>query len=276
MLNGGSWIFLSHSSHDIKKVRMVRNEFERLGHNPLAFHLKCLSDNTEEGKNELFSLIEREIDARQWFVFCESPSAKQSSNVQREREYIKKTCNNSEKLVCSIDLTQSNKKIRDNVKEISEGLKVFISYSYQDQNIIQPLINALVKKDYSVWYDKNELKTGDCFESKIKDAIYEASHKGFIIVVLSGKSLNSSWQRKEISMALSQKSLIIPLVISDYSSLLKKFPEPLKYLRSIPLEASEENYTKVVNQIDNEVKKMMSNISSVWKYNKYNIDRNDL
>ena len=40
MLNGGCWIFLSHSSRDIEKVRIVRNEFEKLGHNPLAFHLK--------------------------------------------------------------------------------------------------------------------------------------------------------------------------------------------------------------------------------------------
>ena len=34
-------------------------------------------------------------------------------------------------------------------------------------------------------------------------------------------------------------------------------------LPTIPLEASEENYTKIVNQIDNDVKKMMSKISSV-------------
>lgn len=73
MLRGGCWIFLSHSSYDIEKVRIVRNEFERLGHNPLAFQLKCLSTDTEEGRYELDSLIKREIDARGWFVFCESP-----------------------------------------------------------------------------------------------------------------------------------------------------------------------------------------------------------
>ncbi len=59
MLRGGCWIFLSHSSHDIEKVHLVRNEFERLGHNPLAFHLKCLSTDTEEGQHELDSLITR-------------------------------------------------------------------------------------------------------------------------------------------------------------------------------------------------------------------------
>lgn len=50
MLNGERWIFLTHHSQDIKKARLIRNEFERLGHNPLAFHLKCLNSDTEEGK----------------------------------------------------------------------------------------------------------------------------------------------------------------------------------------------------------------------------------
>ena len=42
------WIFLSHSSVDIEKVRMIRNEFEACGHNPLAFYLKCLNDSTQK------------------------------------------------------------------------------------------------------------------------------------------------------------------------------------------------------------------------------------
>lgn len=70
MREGGCWIFLSHSSKDIDKVRLIRNEFEKMEHNPLAFHLRCLSADTEEGRKELDSLIKREIDAREWFVFA--------------------------------------------------------------------------------------------------------------------------------------------------------------------------------------------------------------
>ena len=103
MLNKGSWIFLSHSSHDIEKVRIIRNEFERLGHNPLAFHLKCLTDKTKDGKKELFDLIKREIEARDWFVFCESPEAKKSPNVALEHSYI---LNSGKDKIWSIDMTQ--------------------------------------------------------------------------------------------------------------------------------------------------------------------------
>ena len=54
----GCWIFLSHSSRDIEKVRFIRNEFEKYGHNPLAFHLLCLTTDTEEGRRECLLLRE--------------------------------------------------------------------------------------------------------------------------------------------------------------------------------------------------------------------------
>ena len=88
MKKGGCWIFLSHSSEDIEKVRIIRNEFELYTHNPLAFHLRCLSDETPEKKRELDELIRREIDCREWFVFCESAASARSDYVKMEKDYI--------------------------------------------------------------------------------------------------------------------------------------------------------------------------------------------
>ena len=59
--------------------------------NPLAFHLKCLKTDTVEGRQELEGLIKREIDSRDWFVFCESDAAKKSQYVNMEKEYIIKS-----------------------------------------------------------------------------------------------------------------------------------------------------------------------------------------
>lgn len=59
-----------------------------LGITSLAFHLKCLSADTEEGRHELDSLIKREIGARECFVSCESPEAARSPNVRDEHAYI--------------------------------------------------------------------------------------------------------------------------------------------------------------------------------------------
>jgi len=42
----GAWIFLSHSRRDLEKVRPIRNERERRGHNPLLVFLICLDDDS--------------------------------------------------------------------------------------------------------------------------------------------------------------------------------------------------------------------------------------
>lgn len=64
MEHGGCYIFLSHSSKNIDIVRRIRNEFESLGQNPIAFHLRCLDENYKGRDEELWNLIYREIDAR--------------------------------------------------------------------------------------------------------------------------------------------------------------------------------------------------------------------
>lgn len=80
MLHGGCWIFLSHASRDIDLVRRVRNEFEKYGQNLLAFHLRCLDEEYPQ-KEELWNLIYREIDAREWFVYCKSPMSEYNGIV---------------------------------------------------------------------------------------------------------------------------------------------------------------------------------------------------
>lgn len=88
MLHSGCWIFLSHASKDIKLVRRVRNEFEKYGQNPLAFHRRCLDEKYPQKEEELWNLIYREIDASEWFVYCKSTESENSDNVLRERQYI--------------------------------------------------------------------------------------------------------------------------------------------------------------------------------------------
>ena len=57
MEHGGCYIFLSHASANIN----IRNEFESLGQNPIAFHLRCLDENYKGRDEELCNLIYRVI-----------------------------------------------------------------------------------------------------------------------------------------------------------------------------------------------------------------------
>ena len=139
----GCWIFLSHSSRDIGVVRNIRNAFERCGHNPLAFHLKCLKTDTEENRRELDDLIKREIDARDWFVFCESESANCSEYVKMEREYVKR----KKKKVFHIDLSEPYESIIEKVDEICRTVYVLISCKGEDYLLASTLQSELLKLD---------------------------------------------------------------------------------------------------------------------------------
>lgn len=213
MKHGGCWIFLSHSSHDIEKVRMIRNEFERLSHNPLAFHLRCLNADTPEGKQELDTLIKREIDSREWFVFCESPAADESEYVAMEKSYI---LQKGKEKVWSIDMTLSIEEILNRVREICALMKVYISYTRRDGLAIYNLLaNALVEKDFDVWDSESNLRTSDLFDKQIEDAIQQAADNGFVVIIVTKGFAQSLWCLRELEMMLSSKATIIPLVFGD-------------------------------------------------------------
>lgn len=78
------WVFISHSTKDFDKVRIVRNALEEEGFRPILFYLKCISDD-----EEINSLLKREIDARNRFILCDSVNAQESKYVQSEVEYIR-------------------------------------------------------------------------------------------------------------------------------------------------------------------------------------------
>ena len=211
MKKDGCWIFLSHSSADIKKVRQIRNEFEKCGHNPLAFHLKCLHDDTEEGKKELSGLIIREIDSREWFVFCESPDASKSEYVQMEKDHILQT---GKLNIWSVDMSKLIDEILALVRDICRQIKVFVSYAHRDRELSVRLVNALSDKDFDVWTD-GDMTTGMPWMDQINNAINEAAQYGFILALITDNYLNSSNCRAETLAAIDKHAIVIPLVFGD-------------------------------------------------------------
>ncbi len=65
-------------------MRRVRDYLETKHHHPLLFFLKCIRET-----DELDSLITREIEARTFFLLCDSPNSRSARWVQREVEYIR-------------------------------------------------------------------------------------------------------------------------------------------------------------------------------------------
>ena len=123
----GAWIFVSHSHKDLEKVRTIRNALEEKGHNPLLFFLKCMDDDSS-----LDDLIRREIEARTWFILCDSPNAKASRWVQEEVEVIKAL---EGKVYEEIDLDDDLEQQIERVTALSKRATVFISHTREDSDV---------------------------------------------------------------------------------------------------------------------------------------------
>ena len=204
----GSWIFLSHSSADIDKIRLIRNRFEENGQNPLAFHLKCLRTDTEEGCRELEGLIKREIDARDWFVFCESESANRSEYVAMERQYVVES---GKKRIWTVDMSRPIDEILRIVDRICRQVQVYISYRKKERSFVSILQKDLYQNDFNVWYDEF-LIPGEVFSDSCDKQIRNCD---LFIAVLSENYLDSYGGRYELPTAIKERKQILLVVIGE-------------------------------------------------------------
>jgi hypothetical protein len=136
-------------------------------------------------------------------------------------------------------------------------MSVFICYSHQDKNFVEKLSIDLVENKVHVWLDEWELQIGDSLIEKIQDAISECEA---LLVVLSKKSLESEWFKKElkagISRELEEKNvLVIPLIIDDCE---------------IPLFLKDKKYADFSANYDEAFK---STLASIAKFTNKNLGR---
>src|SRR2546430_8848168 len=124
-MSEGAWIFLSHSHKDFDKVRGLRNELEMQGHHPLLFFLKCLNDDSE-----IDDLVRREIEARSWFILCDSQNSRSSRWVQEERKIIDALPSHTS---ATVNLDDSLFTQTSSISEITKRASVFLSYSHLDR-----------------------------------------------------------------------------------------------------------------------------------------------
>jgi len=192
----GIWIFLSHSNHDFDDVRRLRDLLESRGHKPIMFFLKSLDDHPND--DELWRLIEREIDARDWFLLCDSPNAQESNNVRHEIEII---TTRPDKVFETINIMEDLKPQMGKIESLEKRATVFISHHRQDAQKAESIRQVFEQHDYAVFHDVADVQLGANWRQQIEDAIREASNKGFFILLLSDKSLTSQWVRTEIKCA---------------------------------------------------------------------------
>ena len=236
-----AWIFVSHSTLDLDKVRQVRNAIEVAGGEPILFFLKCLSDH-----DEINELIKREIEARNFFLLCDSSNARSSKWVRGEITHVNSL---QEKKIEIIDLDADWQSQISGIEAIVRHATVFMSYAHRDEGAIAPVRATLIANDFSVWDPSHDLRAGDSFAEQISSAIEDAAKFGFFIHFLSRASLESKWAAHELEEALSLglRDRYIPILLEPQSAIADLMPESVRARQSINY--SERNIRALMPQL---------------------------
>lgn len=233
--NDDLWVFVSHSTKDFEKVRILRNKMEEIGMRPLLFYLKCLKD-----KPEVLELLKREIEVRPRFLLCDSPNSRGSEFVDEEVRHIKSL----NRQYVTVDLNDESS-YDEKIRELKRRSQIFLSYSSQDYDLVRKLTIALQEVGFNVWFNvESNLATG--YQKRIM--IIDSMDKGYFIPLISKSYLNCEWCREELKGAtlynaeLSDQR-VIPVCIDEDSLKLCSDLFPLF------CDGTEEGIKKLVTEI---------------------------
>lgn len=236
LTRSGAWIFVSHSLKDFAQVRLVRNALEERGHFPLLFYLRCLHDDAE-----VDALIRREIDARNFFLVCDSPAARASRWVRDEVEIIQ---GRPRRLVARLDLDWPWERQLEVVEHVASRVNVYVSSVWEDAGVAEALATALAAADYSALGRQRDLMPGDDWAAQLRSDIDEAIATGFVVVLLSPEAVarEESWQWAEVHHAFERlqamppgQARVIPVVLRDAAATLARLPPALQSLQVLDL-----------------------------------------
>ena len=83
---------------------------------------------------------------------------------------------------------------------------IFVSYSRQDKGLVAPLVAALEKQGWSVWWDP-EITPGEEFDALISRELERARA---LVVVWTPRSVESRWVRGEARDA-ADRGVLVPV-----------------------------------------------------------------
>lgn len=202
-LSDPPWIFVSHASADIGMVRQVRNYLEDLGAAPLLFHLRALSQ-----PDEFWPLIEREIRARNFFLYCESEAAKHSEWVQRERDVVAQVGCSGKIAVGTINVEGSNLDFAM-LKQFVLRTRCYLSYSRPDQPNAMRVAQILGQAGFQTFLDMADLSAGTDWTHQISNEIRHAAQFGFVVAIITKRWSESQWALEELKLSLALGARII-------------------------------------------------------------------
>lgn len=214
-----AWVFIAHSTRDIDKVRQVRAVIENAGGEPILFFLKCITDD-----DELHDLLKREIEARNFFLLCNSKNARESEYVQKEFRHAR-GLGKQPLVVIDFDDPDWDTQL-DNVRSLVRRATVFLSYAHRDSAAVEPIRAALIENDFAVWDPANDIAAGDSFGEQIANAIDDAARFGYFLHFISSKALSSPSVASDTDRVIGSVigDRYIPILLEPSSEIGSRLP----------------------------------------------------
>ena len=88
--------------------------------------------------------------------------------------------------------------------------EIFLSYSSKDRAAAKRLAEALEDRGFGVWWDK-EIPPGKTFDQVIEERLDAAKA---VVVLWTGRSVQSQWVRTEAGEALG-RGILVPVLLED-------------------------------------------------------------
>jgi hypothetical protein len=115
----------------------------------------------------------------------------------------------------------------------------FLSYSRKDQAAIHSLAAYLAQEEIPQWVD-NQLEYGESWEEVIIQRIQDSA---VFLIAMSPSAMESAFVNREIDMALANRKLIIPILVSG-----EPFPKLQSY-QFVRLLATDDPKTKFIERL---------------------------
>lgn len=139
------------------------------------------------------------------------------------------------------ELSQQKNEIE---KEITKQERVFIAYSRKQKNIAELLSKFLYEKNIPNFWDV-KIKAGAVWRQTIQKALDDATH---LIVLWTEDAASSDEVEREVSYALSERKVIIPILSQN----IPKLPYHLHGLHYVVMEDKLDGIkSKIIEAIEN-------------------------
>lgn len=89
-------------------------------------------------------------------------------------------------------------------REVNKTLRVFLSHSSKDKDIVDIIFNEFQKSEISAWYDKYQIEPGDSVTEKINQGLDE-SDIGIICVSNNFFNGSSGWTKAELNYFIQRR-----------------------------------------------------------------------